>query len=166
MSRHVLKLDLNSTWWMPKLVSINQSYAALMSQSLRTIIGPLQDNWPLFHYVIGISGMLPYNRNVTLQTLALFFAYTRLYNAAASPASRLRSGSLAINAAFCKHDPATVRSVWARNSGKSRQLTRVARMFPFVQLFSESVDGELNSCHSLFWYRTMDTSCDLPSCLA
>ena len=39
----------------------------------------------------------PYNRNVTLQTLELFFEYVRLYNAAASPASRLRSaGSLAI----------------------------------------------------------------------
>ena len=49
-----------------------------------------------FHYVIGISGILPYNRNVTLQTLELFSAFARLYNAAASPASRLRSaGSLA-----------------------------------------------------------------------
>ena len=42
-------------------------------------------------YVIGISGILPYNRNVTLQTLELLSAYARLYNAAASPASRLRS---------------------------------------------------------------------------
>ena len=42
MSWHVLKLDLNSTWWMPKLVSIDaQSYAALMSQSLPATIGPL-----------------------------------------------------------------------------------------------------------------------------
>ena len=41
--------------------------------------------------------MLPYNRNVTLQAFELFSAYARLYNAAASPASRLRSaGSLAI----------------------------------------------------------------------
>ena len=36
------------------------------------------------HYVIGISGILPYNRNVTLQTLELFSVYARLYNAAAS----------------------------------------------------------------------------------
>ena len=51
-----------------------------------------------FHYVIGISGILPYNRNVTLQTLELFSAYARLYNAAASPTSRLRSaGSLAMS---------------------------------------------------------------------
>ena len=49
------------------------------------------------YYVIGISGILPYNRNVTLLTLELFSAYARLYNAAASPASRRRSaGSLAI----------------------------------------------------------------------
>ena len=56
-------------------------------------------------YVIGISGILPYNRNLTLQTCPLitweFFrlhsTFARLYNAAASPASRLRSaGSLAI----------------------------------------------------------------------
>ena len=89
--------------WMPKLVSIDtQSYAALTLQSLRATIGPLQDNWPLFHYVIGISGILPYNRNVTLQALELFFrTFARLYNAAASPASRLRSaGSLAINVQY------------------------------------------------------------------
>ena len=94
MSWHVLKLDLNSARWMPKLVSIDaQSYAALTSQSLRATIGPLQDNWSLFHYVIGISGILPYNRNGTLQTLELFTvsAYARLYSAAASSASRLRS---------------------------------------------------------------------------
>ena len=89
-----LKLDLNSAWWMPKLVS----YAALTSQSLHATIGPLQDNWSLFHYFIGILGILPYNRNVTLQTFELFSVYARLYNAAASPASRLRSaGSLAIS---------------------------------------------------------------------
>ena len=98
MSWHVLKLDLNSARWMPKLVSIDaQSYPALTSQSLCATIDPLQDNWPLFHYVIGISGILLYNRNVILQGLELFSAYARLYNAAASPASRLRSaGPLAI----------------------------------------------------------------------
>ena len=37
------------------------------------------------------SGILPYNRNVILQTLESFSAFTRLYNAAASPVSRLRS---------------------------------------------------------------------------
>ena len=43
-----------------------------------------------YHWcVIGISGILPYNRNVTLQTLELFSAYARLSNAAASPAERL-----------------------------------------------------------------------------
>ena len=66
-------------------------------------------DWPdasLFHYVIGISGILPYNRNVTLQTFLsitrdffrLHNTLARLYNAAASPASRLRSaGSLKMN---------------------------------------------------------------------
>ena len=56
---------------MPPLVSIDaQSYAALTAQSLHAMIGLLQANQPLFHYVIGISGILPYmyNRNVTLQT--------------------------------------------------------------------------------------------------
>ena len=78
-----------------------QSYPALTSQSLRATTGPLQDNWPLCHYVIGILGILPYNRNVTLQAFELFSAYARLYNAAASPASRLRSvGSLATTWGF------------------------------------------------------------------
>ena len=57
---------------MPKLVSIDsQSYAALTSQSLRATIGPLRDNCSL-HYVIGISEILPYNRNVTLEHSSFF----------------------------------------------------------------------------------------------
>ena len=92
MSWHVLKLDLNSARWIAKLVSIDaQSYPALTSQSMHATIGPLQDNSSLFHYVIGISGILPYNRNLTLQTLELFSAYAQLFYGAASPALLLRS---------------------------------------------------------------------------
>ena len=43
------------------------------------------------HYVIGISGMLPYKHS------RFFLQYARLYNAAASPASRLRSAGLVGN---------------------------------------------------------------------
>ena len=65
-------LSVTQARWMPKLVSIDtQSYAALTSQSLCATIGP-SDNWPLFHDVIGISRILSYNRNVTLQALELF----------------------------------------------------------------------------------------------
>ena len=94
---------------MPKLVSIDdQRYAALTLQSLRVTIGPLQVSTTSLEsresYLT--AGMLPYNRNVTLQTFLsstrdfyrLHSTFARLYNAAASPASRLRSaGSLAIN---------------------------------------------------------------------
>ena len=84
-------LDECQSWWVSTL------RATRPSQSLRATIGPLQDNWSLFHYVIGILGILPCNRNVTLQTLELFSACARLCNAAASPAPRLRSaGSLAM----------------------------------------------------------------------
>ena len=93
---------------MPKLVSIDdQRYAALTLQSLRVTIGPLQASTTSLEsqesYLT--AGMLPYNRNVTLQTFLsstrdfnrLHSIFARLYNAAASPASRLRSaGSLAI----------------------------------------------------------------------
>ena len=93
---------------MPKLVSIDdQRYAALTLQSLRVTIGPLQASTASLEsresYLT--AGMLPYNRNVTLQTFLsstrdfyrLHSTFARLYNAAASPASRLRSaGSLAI----------------------------------------------------------------------
>ena len=93
---------------MPKLVSIDdQRYAALTLQSLRVMIGPLQASTTSLEsqesYLT--AGMLPYNRNVTLQTFLsstrdfyrLHSTFARLYNAAASPASRLRSaGSLAI----------------------------------------------------------------------
>ena len=53
-----------------------------------------------FHYVIGESYLTL--RNLTLQITGIFFrlhnTFARLYNAAASPASRLRSaGSSAIN---------------------------------------------------------------------
>ena len=70
MSWHVLKLDLNSAQWMPKLMSIDaQRYPALTSQSLRATIGALQDNWPLSttssesqeSYLT--TGMLPYNHS-------------------------------------------------------------------------------------------------------
>ena len=91
-------------WW----VSIDdQRYAALTLQSLRVTIGPLQASTTSLEsqesYLT--AGMLPYNRNVTLQTFLsstrdfyrLHSTFARLYNAAASPASRLRSaGSLAI----------------------------------------------------------------------
>ena len=93
---------------MPKLVSIDdQRYAALTLQSLRVMFGPLQASTTSLEsqesYLT--AGMLPYNRNVTLQTFLsstrdfyrLHSTFARLYNAAASPASRLRSaGSLAI----------------------------------------------------------------------
>ena len=93
---------------MPKLVSIDdQRYAALTLQSLRVTIGPLQASTTSLEsqesYLT--AGMLSYNRNVTLQTFLsstrdfyrLHSTFARLYNAAASPASRLRSaGSLAI----------------------------------------------------------------------
>ena len=100
---------------MPKLVSIDdQRYAALTLQSLRVTIGPLQASTTSLEsqesYLT--AGMLPYNRNVTLQTFLsstrdfnrLHSTFARLYNAAASPASRLRSaGSLAINS-FITHN--------------------------------------------------------------
>ena len=86
----------------------DQRYAALTLQSLRVTIGPLQASTTSLEsqesYLT--AGMLPYNRNVTLQTFLsstrdfyrLNSTFARLYNAAASPASRLRSaGSLAIN---------------------------------------------------------------------
>ena len=56
-------LDECQSWWASTLGAM---------RPLRATIGPLQNNWPLFHYVIGISGILPYNRNVTLQALKLF----------------------------------------------------------------------------------------------
>ena len=155
MSSKVLKLDLNSTWWMPKLVSINQSYAALMSQSLRTIIGPLQDSWHLFHYVIGISGMLPYNRNVTSQTLELFSACTfaRLDNAAAPPASRLRSaGSLAITGVMGYWQPC---NLWWQTSLKIILVCVVPLMITSIAAqFSIFVWFTMNTCtlsETLYW---------------
>ena len=59
-------LDECQSWWVSTL------RATRPSQSLRATIGPLQDNWSLFHYVIGILGILPSNRNVTLQNSSFF----------------------------------------------------------------------------------------------
>ena len=117
---------------MPKLVSIDdQRYAALTLQSLRVTIGPLQASTTSLEsqesYLT--AGMLPYNRNVTLQTFLsstrdfyrLHSTFARLYNAAASPASRLRSaGSLAINILLTELS----RSVW-ENLDLGRVLTSV-----------------------------------------
>ena len=103
----------------------DQRYAALTLQSLRVTIGPLQASTTSLEsresYLT--AGMLPYNRNVTLQTFLsstrdfyrLHSTFARLYNAAASPASRLRSaGSLAItsqinlNVRHCSSLPSSV----------------------------------------------------------
>ena len=77
----------------------DQRYAALTLQSLRVTIGPLQASTTSLEsresYLT--AGMLPYNRNVTLQTFLsstrdfyrLHSTFARLYNAAASPASSL-----------------------------------------------------------------------------
>ena len=153
MSWHILKLDLNSARWMPKLVSIDaQSYAALTSKSLPATIGPLQDNLSLFHYVIGILGILRYNRNLTLQTFELFSAYARFYNAAASLASRLRSaGSLAIKI-LCFHGRLgmmviwkgksweSVMSLWSRNVSAST--LHQCSIFPQESVILSNLQGE------------------------
>ena len=94
---------------MPKLVSIDdQNHTALTLQALRATNGPLQANRPLSHYVIGISGILPYNGNVTLQTFLsitrdffrLHSSFARLYNAAASPAGWLVGSNNQVIVAF------------------------------------------------------------------
>ena len=60
-------------------------------------IGPLQDNCPFSTTSSESQETYLTTGNLTLQALDLFSAYARLYNAAASPVSRLRSaGSLAI----------------------------------------------------------------------
>ena len=86
----------------------NQNHAGLMPQSLRATIG--RKTIDLF------STLRHWNlRNLTLQqecyltsTRDFFPQYVRLYNAAASPASRLRSAGLVGNNAFqtkmgCSH---------------------------------------------------------------
>ena len=100
----------------------DQRYAALTLQSLRVTIGPLQASTTSLKsresYLT--AGMLPYNRNVTLQTFLsstrdfyrLHSTFARLYNAAASPASRLRSaGSLAIMKFHLRTVNASLRTV-------------------------------------------------------
>ena len=91
---------------MEKLVSIdNQNHVALTSQSLVATIGSLKNNWPLFHYVTRISGILPYKRILPYKhvsrSLDIFFrlhsTFARLYNAAAPPGSRLCSAGLVVN---------------------------------------------------------------------
>ena len=60
MSWHVLKLDLNSAQWMPKLVSIDaQSYPAFTSQSLRATIGASLESQESYL----TTGMLPYKHS-------------------------------------------------------------------------------------------------------
>ena len=95
----------------------NQNHAGLMPQSLRATIGRKTIAGPLFHTTLLESqesylttGMLPYKHS------RFFPQYARLYNAAASPASRLRSaglGSLAItrqNKLMCRVEPRKQRS--------------------------------------------------------
>ena len=54
------RLDECQSWWASTLVTISARYDWFVGQ-----LTP-------FHYVIGISGILPYNRNVTWQSFELF----------------------------------------------------------------------------------------------
>ena len=80
----------------------NTKYRSLTRKPRSHVRILIYRTWPIDPFSTTSSessrlGILPYNRNVTLQTFEFFSAYARLYNAAASPASRLRSaGSLAI----------------------------------------------------------------------
>ena len=62
-----------------------------MIRTMRATINPLQANRPLFHYVIGISGILIYNRNLTLQT---FLSITRDFFCLHSTFARLCNARL------------------------------------------------------------------------
>ena len=71
---------------MTKLVSISDhNHAGLTSQSLRAAIGQLQDNRPLFQYVIGISGILPYQH--VSRALKFFFFRPRSTQSSPMPTS-------------------------------------------------------------------------------
>ena len=73
---------------------ISENHAGLTSQSLHATVGPLQDNRPLFHYVIGISGILPYKH--VFWSLEIFSACSVLSHTASCFHS---AGSSAINQA-------------------------------------------------------------------
>ena len=98
---NVLKPDLNSAQWMPKLVNIDdQNHAAVTSQSLPAMISLLKDNWPPFHYGIGISGILPSKRILPYKHVSRtqdFFACTVLSHSSIMLPPRVfaRQGSLA-----------------------------------------------------------------------
>ena len=96
---------------MPKLVSIDdESYAAFALRLVRCKPIDLFSATSLESQESYLTTrMLPYNKNVTLQTFLsitrdfyrLDSTFAQLYNAAASPASRLRTaGSLAINSGW------------------------------------------------------------------
>ena len=73
---------------MAKLVSIgNQNHAALTSQSLLATIGPLKNDWPLFHYVTSLESQESHLTNVSyLINMSLdhsiFFSPTQYFRTA------------------------------------------------------------------------------------
>ena len=68
---------------------------------------------------IGILNILPYKTNVTLQTLELFSAYARFYNAAASLPSRIPlTASLAIKIKHAYSKPKLKESNVAKQKSK------------------------------------------------
>ena len=78
-----------------KVFGVRCTLSCIDDQKHAGFIGPLQANRPNFHYVIGISGILLHNRNLTLQTclsitrdfFRLHNTFARLYIAAASPST-------------------------------------------------------------------------------
>ena len=100
------------------------------------MIGPLQDSRPLFHYVIGISGVLPYLTCllITGDFFRLRNTFARLYNATASPASRFRSvGSLAISyisSCFSLYDNSLLHLILETSSINASTITSTSNISP------------------------------------
>ena len=143
---------------MPKLLSIDdQRYAVLTLQSLRVTIGPLQASTTSLESQESYftAGMLPYNRNVTLQTFLsstrdfyrLHSTFARLYNAAASPASRLRSaGSLAI---ICErfhgcHDSSQSFKIILKRNTHKKKIEKLRGKQGRSRAFISSIGGKEN----------------------
>ena len=119
-------LDECQSWWASTIRDMRPWRYNLCALRLVRCKLPLR-HWNLRNLTLQqecylTAGMLPYNRNVTLQTFLsstrdfyrLHSTFARLYNAAASPASRLRSaGSLAINAKSTKNTCGSVMGRWS-----------------------------------------------------
>ena len=133
----------------------DQNHAGVTLQSLRAAVGPLQDNRPLLHYVIGISGMLPYIH--VSRSLEIFPSYTILSHGSITLPPR-QSRVFARLARWQKDKQTSHYATSGRYNITARSHPVISIAFPDVSIFKNRIRRNIVSKADLFAFKSAFSS--------